>query len=114
MLHFQGLEPVDFRGKQYEPKIDTAKRLRLQMAKPYGNDQDLEAAKNAVADCFDEPEAKEFIRTKLSADDIQVLAVYLSRGETGLNRLNDMTTGAVEKYIDRTLDGKALPKPGGE
>ena len=32
MLHFNGLEPVDFKGHLCEPKIDAEKKLRLQNA----------------------------------------------------------------------------------
>lgn len=102
MLHFQGLEPVDFKGKQYEPKLDAEKKLRLQTIK-FGTEEELAHADEVLCSCFDEQEAKDFIRTKLSWEDKQVLATYLTGGETGLNRLSEATSGAIEKYLTRHI-----------
>lgn len=103
MLHFNGLEPVDFRGKLYEPKLDVEKKLRLSNIK-FATQEDIKEADEVLCSCFDEQEAKDFIKTKLSEQDKQVLATYLSAGETGLNRLSEITTGAIEKYITRGVD----------
>lgn len=103
MLHFNGLEPIDFKGKEYMPKIDAEKKLRLSNLK-FGTDEELKNVDEVLCSCFEEDEAKEFIRTKLSTQDKQVLATYLSGGETGLNRLSEITTGAIEKYITRELE----------
>lgn len=105
MLHFNGIEPVDFGGKLYEPQLDAEKKLRLSEVK-YDTDADTAQSDATLASCFLEPEAGEFIRTKLSNDDKLVLATYLSAGETGLNRLSKATDGAIEKYIERAINGQ--------
>lgn len=103
MLHFNGLEPVDFKGKTYEPKVDAEKRLRLSTIK-FGTQEEESEANSVLCSCFDEEEAKEFIRNKLSPQDKQVLGAYLAGGETGVNRLSEITSGAIEKYITRELE----------
>lgn len=103
MLHFNGLEPIDFKGTLYEPKLDAEKKLRLSAIK-FGTEEEIKEADSVLASCFDEEEAKEFIKTKLSSQDKQVLATYLTGGETGLNRLSEITNGAIEKYITREIE----------
>lgn len=102
MLHFNGLEPIDFKGHQCEPKIDAEKKLRLANIK-FDTAEQTREADDILASCFDDDFAKTFIREKLSADDKVVLKTYLVGGETGLNRLSQATEGAVEKYIERAL-----------
>ena len=108
MLHFNGLEPVDFKGHLCEPKIDAETKLRLQNAN-YDTVEHSREADDILASCFDEDFAKTFIREKLSIDDKVVLKTYLTNGETGLNRLSKATDGAIEQYITRAMgevDGK--------
>lgn len=104
MLHFNGLEPVDFKGKKCTPKVDQEKKLRLSMLK-FESASDIKEADEVLGSCFDEKYAKDFIAEKLSAQDKQVLATYLTGGETGLNRLSKATDGAIEKYITRAMEG---------
>lgn len=104
MLHFNGLEPIDFKGHQCEPKIDAEKKLRLANIK-FDTAEQTREADDILASCFDDDFAKSFIRDKLSTDDKVVLKTYLVGGETGLNRLSQATDGAVEKYIERALEG---------
>ena len=104
MLHFNGLEPIDFKGKLCEPKLDAEKKLRLSNIK-FETEEQIREADDILASCFDEEYAKNFIRNKLSNDDKIVLRTYLCNGETGLNRLSTVTEGAIEKYITRALDG---------
>lgn len=103
MLHFNGLEPIDFKGHMCEPKLDAEKKLRLADI-TFKTTEEISHADDVLASCFDDDFAKEFIRTKLSTDDKVVLKAYLVGGETGLNRLSKATDGAVEKYITRALD----------
>jgi hypothetical protein len=103
MLHFNGLEPIDFKGRMCEPKIDAEKKLRLNGLK-FKTEEDVREADSVLASCFEEDYAKEFIREKLSTDDKIVLRAYLTGGETGLNRLSKATDGAIEKYITRALE----------
>jgi len=104
MLHFNGLEPIDFKGHLCEPKIDAEKKLRLSNIK-FETDEQTREADDILASCFDDEFAKSFIRKKLSADDKLVLKTYLTSGETGLNRLSKATDGAIERYITRALEG---------
>jgi len=104
MLHFNGLEPIDFKGKLCEPKIDAEKKLRLQDIS-YETEEKARQADDVLASCFEEDYAKDFIRQRLSVDDKIVLRTYLAGGETGLNRLSRATDGAIEKYIDRAIGG---------
>ena len=104
MLHFNGLEPIDFKGHLCEPKIDAEKKLRLSNIK-FETEEQTKEANDILASCFDDEFAKSFIREKLSADDKLVLKTYLTSGETGLNRLSKATDGAIERYITRALEG---------
>ena len=103
MLHFNGLEPVDFKGHLCEPKMDAEKKLRLSNIK-METEEEIKEADNLLASCFDEDFAKKFIKTKLSVDDKIVLKTYLTGGETGLNRLSKATDEAIEKYITRATE----------
>lgn len=103
MLHFNGLEPIDFKGTMCEPKIDAEKKLRLQEIS-FETEEKARQADDVLASCFDTDYAKDFIREKLSKDDKIVLKTYLLGGETGLNRLSKATDGAIEKYITRALE----------
>lgn len=104
MIHFNGLEPIDFKGHECEPKIDAEKKLRLSNIK-FETAEQIREADDILASCFDEDFAKSFIREKLSTDDKIVLKTYLVNGETGLNRLSEITNGAIEKYINRAIEG---------
>ena len=105
MLHFNGLEPIDFKGKLCEPKLDAEKKLRLSTIN-FKTEEQIKEADEVLASCFDEEYAKNFIKEKLSTDDKIVLRTYLCNGETGLNRLSNVTEGAIEKYINRALEGE--------
>lgn len=104
MLHFNGLEPIDFKGHLCEPKIDAEKKLRLANIK-FDTTEQIKEADEILASCFDDEFAKDFIKNKLSSDDKMVLKTYLVSGETGLNRLSKATDGVVEEYITRALKG---------
>lgn len=103
MLHFNGLEPIDFKGHLCEPKIDAEKKLRLSNIK-FDTAEQIQEADYILASCFDDEFAKSFIREKLSTDDKVVLKTYLTSGETGLNRLSKATDGAIEKCITRAME----------
>lgn len=103
MLHFNGLEPIDFKGTLCEPKIDAEKKLRLSNIKFDTAEQIIEAD-SVLGSCFEDEYAKTFIREKLSTDDKIVLRTYLVGGETGLNRLSKATDGVVEEYITRAVE----------
>lgn len=103
MLHFNGLEPIDFKGHMCEPKIDAEKKLRLSKIQ-FETMEQVREADEVLTSCFDDEFAKNFIREKLSVDDKMVLKTYLVSGETGLNRLSKATDGFVENYITRALE----------
>jgi hypothetical protein len=104
MLHFNGLEPIDFKGHLCEAKLDAEKKLRLQKTK-FETEEQIRAADDILASCFEDEFARNFIREKLSTDDKVVLKTYLLRGETGINQLSKATDGAIEKYVTRALEG---------
>lgn len=102
MLKFNGIEPVEFGGVAYTPKpIDAERRLRLAEVS-YETSEKSARSDDTLAECFEDEKAKAFIREKLSPDDKSILAVYLGQGETGLNRLNDATNQAIERFIERS------------
>lgn len=103
MLHFNGLEPIDFKGKMCEPKLDAEKKLRLSSIK-FETAEQISHADDVLASCFDEKYAKDFIREKLSTEDKIVLKTYLEGGETAINRLSRATDGVIEKYVSRALE----------
>lgn len=103
MLHFNGIEPIDFKGHMCEPKIDAEKKLRLQEIS-FETETKAREADDVLVSCFDDDFAKSFIREKLSIDDKVVLKTYLVGGETGLNRLSKATDGAIEQYITRAME----------
>lgn len=103
MLHFNGLEPLDFKGKLCEPKVDAEKKLRLQNAK-FDTEANIRTADDILASCFDDDYAKDFIREKLSTDDKMVIRAYLVGGETAVNRMSEITNGAIEEYIKRAME----------
>jgi len=105
MLKFNGLEPIEFKGRLCEPKLDTEKKLRLSAVK-FDTIEDIKEADDILASCFEEEFAKSFIREKLSTDDKLVLKTYLVQGETGINRLSEATQGAIETYITRAMEQK--------
>ena len=102
MLHFNGLEPIDFKGHLCEPKIDNEKRLRLAKLK-FDTESQISEANDVLASCFDDDFAKNFIREKLSIEDKMVLQVYLTGGETGVNRLSRASDASIEKYLERAM-----------
>lgn len=104
MLHFKGIEPIDLGGTEYMPKTDAEKRLRLSTIK-FATEEDITEADNIICSCFEEEEAKEFIKNKLTSSDKEVIAAYLIGGETAVNRLSQLTNGAIEKYITRAIGG---------
>lgn len=103
MLHFNGIEPIDFKGRMCEPKLDAEKKLRLSNIK-FDTTEQVAHADEVLASCFDDEYAKNFIREKLSTDDKVVLKTYLAGGETGINRLSKATDGAIEQYITRAME----------
>lgn len=103
MLHFNGLEPIDFKGKLCEPKVDNEKKLRLANVK-FATYEQEEASTEVLCSCFDDDYARDFIRNKLSTDDKQVLATYLRGGETAINNLSKATDGMIEKYVQRAVE----------
>lgn len=102
MLHFNGIEPIDFKGTMCEPKLDAEKKLRLANIK-FETAEQIAHADEVLASCFDEEYAKNFIRERLSTDDKVVLKTYLVGGETGINRLSKASDGAIEQYVKRAV-----------
>lgn len=106
MLHFNGLEPIDFGGTECAIKADEELKLRLRAVKTSEPDVNQKLT-DLLVQCFEDDYAKQFIREKLSIDDKLVIAAYIAGGETALNRMSKATDGAVEAYITRSMEGAA-------
>ena len=52
MLHFNGLEPIDFKGHLCEPKLDAEKKLRLSNIK-FETAEQVSHANEVLASCLD-------------------------------------------------------------
>lgn len=101
MLHFNGLEPIDFGGK--ECKVIADQELKLRIRAINGHIDSNDQLTDLLVQCFDDDYAKDFVRNKLSWDDKVVVAAYISGGETAVNRLSRATDGAIETYLERAI-----------
>lgn len=92
-LSFNGLEPVEFGGKDCTPKLDTEIKLRLSQIKDYN-----ESADEVLASAFPKDEAyvKEFLKDKMTVFDKQTLHAYLLGGETMVKSLLNKIEGVVD------------------
>ena len=105
MLHFQGLEPIDFKGHLCEVKADQELKLRLRSIPSVDEGAD-EKLTELLVQCFEDDFAKDFVKTKLSLEDKMIIAAYIAGGETAVNRLSKATDGAIEKRIERAIGGE--------
>lgn len=93
-LSFNGLEPVNFGGRDCTPKINAELKLRLAQLKEYNDNAD-----EILAEAFpdDENYVLKFLREKMTTLDKQTLHVYLIGGETMVAKILNQ--------IDETLKG---------
>ena len=85
-LSFNGLQPVEFGGKDCTPKLDTELKMRLAQIKTY-----TEADDEVLASAFPDDEAyvKAFLKDKMTVLEKQTLHAYLLGGMTAVNTLMD-------------------------
>lgn len=93
-LSFNGLEPVNFGGKDCTPRINTEIKLRLSQIKEYDANTD-EVLASAFPD--DEEYVLKFLRDKMTTFDKQTLHVYLIGGE--------LMVGKVLEQVSATMKG---------
>lgn len=105
MLHFNGLEPIDFGGRECEAKADQELKMRLRAVKTNAPDAN-EKFDELLAQAFEDDYAKKFIKEKLSLDDKIVIAAYISGGETAVNRISRATDGAIEAMVARATESR--------
>lgn len=93
-LSFNGLEPVNFGGKDCTPRINTEIKLRLSQIKEYDANTD-EVLASAFPD--DEDYVLKFLKDKMTTFDKQTLHVYLIGGE--------LMVGKVLEQVSATMKG---------
>ena len=96
-LSFNGLEPVEFGGKECAPKLDTELKMRLSQIKTY-----TEADDDVLASAFPDDEAyvKSFLKDKMTVLEKQTLHAYLLGGMTAVDTLMDGIKGSLRKAVD--------------
>lgn len=92
-LSFNGIEPVNFGGKDCTPRINTELRLRLTDLKQYNEEAD-----EVLASAFpnDESYVLSFLRDKMTILDKQTLHAYLIGGPSMVEALKDQMKGAMK------------------
>lgn len=93
-LSFNGLEPVEFGGKECTPKLDTETKLRLSQIKEYDESVD-EVLVAAFPD--DEAYVKDFLKNKMTVFDKQILHAYLLGGDTMVKNVLNKIEGAMDE-----------------
>lgn len=92
-LNFNGIEPVNFGGKECTPEINAELKLRLSQIKNY-DEKDIKI----LAEAFPKNEqyVKDFMTKKMSKLDIQTLHAYLVGGQTMVE--------TVMRNVDKTIE----------
>lgn len=91
MLKFSGIQPVQFGAKDCEPaKLTAETKLRLERIS-FDSEAETKKAEEILAGCFpnDEAYVLEFIRTKMTTIDKQILQAYLTGGERAVQLIED-------------------------
>lgn len=93
-LSFNGLQPVDFGGRNCEPKINAELQLRL------GNIRNFnEEADDVLASAFpnDYDYVRDFLRNRMTTIEKETLQVYLIGGDTGLKHADTFIKARAEE-----------------
>lgn len=92
-LSIDGLEPVSLGGKPCVPKIDAEMKLRLTQIKSYD-----EAADETLSMAFpnDEKYVLDFIKSKMTVIDKEILHAYLLGGDSMVTAVMDKIKGVME------------------
>lgn len=100
-LSFNGIQPVEFGGKDCMPKLDTETRMRISQIKNY-NDEADEVLASAFPD--DEIYVREFLRDKMTPLDKQTLQAYLLGGEkmvaTVMSQFENAIGGSMKEVLN--------------
>lgn len=93
-LSFNGLEPVEFGGKDCVPRITTEIKMRLADLKDYND-----ATDEVLASAFpnDEAYVKDFLRDKMTVFDKQLLHAYLMGGESMVKAIQNKMDGVINE-----------------
>lgn len=99
-LKFSGLKPVEFGDNAYKPILDADKRLRLSQLK-FATNAQIEDADKVLASCFGSSEAEvlDFLRSDMPVAEKQLLQIYLTQGERGLELYDEIRKEAMESKL---------------
>lgn len=102
MLKFSGIQPVQFGAKDCTPEINAETRLRIERAS-FDTQEATKKAEETLAGAFPDDEAYvlEFIRTKMTTTDKQILKAYLTGGDRAVKIIEDAIRDAVNASIDK-------------
>lgn len=103
-LSLSKIEAVDFGGKAFTPQIDRTQMLRLRELKV--NDDNLEEAREVLADCFGvhKAEVKEFLEKNPFVLDYSRLQVYLTQGQSGLDNFEKRMDAFMEEQMKKAAE----------
>lgn len=103
MLKFSGIQPVQFGAKDCTPEINAETRLRLERA-GFETQESTKKAEEILASCFPDDEAYvlEFIRTKMTTTDKQILKAYLTGGDRAVTLFEDAVRDAIKTSVNKT------------
>lgn len=103
MLKFSGIQPVQFGAKDCTPEINAETRLRIERA-GFETQESTKKAEEILASCFPDDEAYvlEFIRTKMTTTDKQILKAYLSGGDRAVAMIEEAIRDAIKNNVDKT------------
>lgn len=92
-LKFDGMQPVNFGGKDCQPKLDAELRLRLGKL----NFENSEADK-ILAECFpdDEKYVADFLKDKMTPFEKRELQAYLIGGPSMIRTIRDQIGNAIK------------------
>lgn len=99
-LKFDGIQPVEFGGRDCAPKVNTEQRLRLQNLE-FATEADSEKADKLLAECFpdDEDYVARFLNEQMTPFEKQQLRAYLVAGARGVRVIDESVANAVNKAI---------------
>ncbi len=109
-LKFDKIKPVEFGDFAAMPQLTTEIKLRAQNLK-FGTDDQLEQAKDVLASAFgdDKSRVRQFMDENfMGAYALQELQSYLLGGENMLENYRRQIERAVEKKMDKAMEGVDL------
>lgn len=103
-LNFSGLQPVTFKGKECQPKLDAETRLRVQTLKTEKSG-DLKHAAEVLCEAFpdDKEYVRDFIENEMSVYEVSELQVYLAHGAKAAKEISDSIKEAMKESIGKAV-----------